>query len=134
MIRRPPRSTRTDTLFPYTTLFRSAHALVDIEEDDEEDERDAERDLGQHAESKPDRENRRQNNARHRVEGIDIGRGERRGGRVERQPQAGDTAETRADDKRDSDLHPPAPEDTKTVVQGKGVSERVDLGGRRSNK
>src|SRR3546814_2495132 len=24
MIRRPPRSTRTDTLFPYTTLFRSA--------------------------------------------------------------------------------------------------------------
>src|SRR3546814_4368401 len=26
MIRRPPRSTRTDTLFPYTTLFRSDHA------------------------------------------------------------------------------------------------------------
>src|SRR3546814_12112407 len=26
MIRRPPRSTRTDTLFPYTTLFRSAFA------------------------------------------------------------------------------------------------------------
>src|SRR3546814_4595659 len=26
MIRRPPRSTRTDTLFPYTTLFRSACA------------------------------------------------------------------------------------------------------------
>src|SRR3546814_7349382 len=31
MIRRPPRSTRTDTLFPYTTLFRScplSHALI----------------------------------------------------------------------------------------------------------
>src|SRR3546814_19202601 len=27
MIRRPPRSTRTDTLFPYTTLFRSLHAV-----------------------------------------------------------------------------------------------------------
>src|SRR3546814_14604633 len=27
MIRRPPRSTRTDTLFPYTTLFRSEHML-----------------------------------------------------------------------------------------------------------
>src|SRR3546814_3601443 len=27
MIRRPPRSTRTDTLFPYTTLFRSALPL-----------------------------------------------------------------------------------------------------------
>src|SRR3546814_9967519 len=38
MIRRPPRSTRTDTLFPYTTLFRSAgidHRLLrlgDLEE------------------------------------------------------------------------------------------------------
>src|SRR3546814_10861955 len=28
MIRRPPRSTRTDTLFPYTTLFRSARRAV----------------------------------------------------------------------------------------------------------
>src|SRR3546814_19563354 len=27
MIRRPPRSTRTDTLFPYTTLFRSGEAV-----------------------------------------------------------------------------------------------------------
>src|SRR3546814_10755026 len=27
MLRRPPRSTRTDTLFPYTTLFRSADRL-----------------------------------------------------------------------------------------------------------
>src|SRR3546814_17112550 len=33
MIRRPPRSTRTDTLFPYTTLFRSHHpglGVVDV--------------------------------------------------------------------------------------------------------
>src|SRR3546814_8747167 len=28
MIRRPPRSTRTDTLFPYTTLFRSRGGVV----------------------------------------------------------------------------------------------------------
>src|SRR3546814_16762356 len=28
MIRRPPRSTRTDTLFPYTTLFRSTSLIV----------------------------------------------------------------------------------------------------------
>src|SRR3546814_9065786 len=27
MIRRPPRSTRTDTLFPYTTLFRSINSI-----------------------------------------------------------------------------------------------------------
>src|SRR3546814_15407163 len=30
MIRRPPRSTRTDTLFPYTTLFRSASLRLRI--------------------------------------------------------------------------------------------------------
>src|SRR3546814_10309234 len=30
MIRRPPRSTRTDTLFPYTTLFRSELDAVDL--------------------------------------------------------------------------------------------------------
>src|SRR3546814_11868133 len=30
MIRRPPRSTRTDTLFPYTTLFRSLLAAREI--------------------------------------------------------------------------------------------------------
>src|SRR3546814_12648886 len=33
MIRRPPRSTRTDTLFPYPTLFRSvAQSRVDVEQ------------------------------------------------------------------------------------------------------
>src|SRR3546814_10076028 len=30
MIRRPPRSTRTDTLFPYTTLFRSFSCAVGV--------------------------------------------------------------------------------------------------------
>src|SRR3546814_1242291 len=30
MIRRPPRSTRTDTLFPYTTLFRSVGPLSTV--------------------------------------------------------------------------------------------------------
>src|SRR3546814_18796844 len=30
MIRRPPRSTRTDTLFPYTTLFRSDQGLAEL--------------------------------------------------------------------------------------------------------
>src|SRR3546814_8094178 len=48
MIRRPPRSTRTDTLFPYTTLFRSdrdaavrARAGRDRERQHAEDEREA---------------------------------------------------------------------------------------------
>src|SRR3546814_12685595 len=30
MIRRPPRATRTDTLFPYTTRFRSDRTRVDL--------------------------------------------------------------------------------------------------------
>src|SRR3546814_17641364 len=30
MIRRPPRSTRTDTLFPYTTLFRSQWKIAEM--------------------------------------------------------------------------------------------------------
>src|SRR3546814_11307235 len=30
MIRRPPRSTRTDTPFPYTTLFRSQIAAIEL--------------------------------------------------------------------------------------------------------
>src|SRR3546814_3236316 len=34
MIRRPPRSTRTDTRFPYTTLFRSVFAVVGITSED----------------------------------------------------------------------------------------------------
>src|SRR3546814_13755356 len=32
MIRRPPRSTRTDTLFPYTTLFRSVVEIAELPE------------------------------------------------------------------------------------------------------
>src|SRR3546814_7171204 len=34
MIRRPPRSTRTDTLFPYTTLFRSLDVAVTADHHD----------------------------------------------------------------------------------------------------
>src|SRR3546814_20335163 len=42
MIRRPPRSTRTDTLFPYTTLFRSdpARAVLPVDRDDAQPDRD----------------------------------------------------------------------------------------------
>src|SRR3546814_3850157 len=37
MIRRPPRSTRTDTLFPYTTLFRSVRRQAGRLRQDRED-------------------------------------------------------------------------------------------------
>src|SRR3546814_1308208 len=35
MIRRPPRSTRTDTLFPYTTLFRSSGSMNSVARTDD---------------------------------------------------------------------------------------------------
>src|SRR3546814_11568504 len=39
MIRRPPRSTRTDTLFPYTTLFRSESPRADFHHSPRDPER-----------------------------------------------------------------------------------------------
>src|SRR3546814_17913587 len=45
MIRRPPRSTRTDTLFPYTTLFRSPPCV----RTDKGDPAVAQRDVADHA-------------------------------------------------------------------------------------
>src|SRR3546814_7523730 len=39
MMRRPPRSTRTDTLFPYTTLFRSVRRQRRAEAEDDEQAR-----------------------------------------------------------------------------------------------
>src|SRR3546814_8529872 len=39
MIRRPPRSTRTDTLFPYTTLFRSSEPRGELSGEGYEEQR-----------------------------------------------------------------------------------------------
>src|SRR3546814_16317854 len=43
MLRRPPRSTRTDTLFPYTTLFRSPRAVLGPDRVDVDRQPDADR-------------------------------------------------------------------------------------------
>src|SRR3546814_1864930 len=43
MIRRPPRSTRTDTLFPYTTLFRSQRAPGQVDQRGRAADRQAQR-------------------------------------------------------------------------------------------
>src|SRR3546814_13875102 len=64
MIRRPPRSTRTDTLFPYTTLFRSHACQWRIHQQDKPDrDRDVGRAdrhrlnrLGQSFEQRPERD------------------------------------------------------------------------------
>src|SRR3546814_17737607 len=108
MIRRPPRSTRTDTLFPYTTLFRSSLGRA----------------LGGGRQGR-----------RHRSRYLLIGFSpheacpprimrarflqDDRGSRVRRRDRA-PSARTRG-----------AGEDRKSVVKGKSVSVRVDLGGRR---
>src|SRR3546814_17521102 len=59
MIRRPPRSTRTDTLFPYTTLFRSIddlphHAGIAFRDPAEGEEGGAHPALGKQAEDAVD--------------------------------------------------------------------------------
>src|SRR3546814_824360 len=68
MIRRPPRSTRTDTLFPYTTRFRSQLHDYCCKQDDgrgkrqQQDTRDdVEQTLGEAREPPPGRESIRKN-------------------------------------------------------------------------
>src|SRR3546814_15207443 len=111
MIRRPPRSTRTDTLFPYTTLFRSL--------------------------------------SRHRLLLLAACRGPQPEGPADRRHHPGARTEDalRADaagEERPSAQHPETfrsragerihAGDRKRGVEGKSVSGRVDLGGRRINK
>src|SRR3546814_3687759 len=52
-IRRPPRSTRTDTLFPYTTLFRSAEAAAANKESTETDTQAVDADAASDEKSSP---------------------------------------------------------------------------------
>src|SRR3546814_1509123 len=80
MIRRPPRSTRTDTLFPYTTLFRSqrdrGQALGDRPRQHVEDGGDHRVDLGLVHTLRPGRDgNQRQRyrRERHRVRPFILG-------------------------------------------------------------
>src|SRR3546814_5482079 len=83
MIRRPPRSTRTDTLFPYTTLFRS---LGDVEIRFVERQR-----LDQHGVIGEDRANLLRDRAidlEARLDEHEIGAAPERGDRGHRRPHA----------------------------------------------
>src|SRR3546814_20067689 len=73
MIRRPPRSTRTDTLFPYTTLFRSAEGRAGGVDDGEKEEgRDREAQvLEGHRIAPVDAEQRRRGDAGIAVEAVE---------------------------------------------------------------
>src|SRR3546814_19225575 len=102
MIRRPPRSTRTDTLFPYTTLFRSrrnverARQIID-------------------------------NGVEQRLDALVLE------GRTAQHGHEGEVERALADQAlQRRDVRLLAFEiDRKSVVEGKSVSVRVDLGGRR---
>src|SRR3546814_20169096 len=97
MIRRPPRSTRTDTLFPYTTLFRSGCRI------------------GGHCTGSAGTGPRRCQRRSAQEYGFAEVQPPHKGGRRSRLI---------------SHIRKQAP-DRKSVVSGKSVSVRVDLGGRR---
>src|SRR3546814_15113962 len=111
MIRRPPRSTRTDTLFPYTTLFRSGRIGRNG------GRRTAGTKLSPIAsQARPRRQNIERSPARD-DRTCACGDGNRPPGPL---PLAGEGYRARSD--------------RKSVVSGKSVSVRVDLGGRRCIK
>src|SRR3546814_14118406 len=109
MLRRPPKSTRTDTLFPYTSLFRSDHLVED------------------QPVALPAVLRRRLDRPLQPAEGFGRGhrpayrhRAARRDGHGQRLA-GGDRGEQRRG----------RGEGRKSVVSGQSVSVRVDLGGRR---
>src|SRR3546814_12620052 len=118
MIRRPPRSTRTDTLFPYTTLFRSIvgpHDLLRPPQNAVAVEAVAGGDVGNMA-----------------VDGVAAARrGMRRQDESLRVlPEDLDHVELgrpAAIDRQQPECWPQS--DRKSVVEGKSVSVRVDVGG-----
>src|SRR3546814_12099406 len=113
MIRRPPRSTRTDTLFPYTTLFRSGA------------DRRARRGRG----SGPVgglRGGRRRHDP-DPLQAEDAGRGRELRARLDRQGADRGGADGLSGVHRRAHAGP----DRNSVVEGKSVYVRVDLGGLR---
>src|SRR3546814_14941277 len=115
MIRRPPRSTRTDTLFPYTTLFRSPEAGTGS----------SPRTAGSSPSAKPASEGR-----------AAATRAPTRSWPCKRTTAVGATgwwARTAASSRSATPgcSATLGRSDRKRVVEGKGVSVRVDLGGGR---
>src|SRR3546814_18025071 len=115
MIRRPPRSTRTDTLFPYTTLFRSwGSGPAPLPRSGPNSSRD------------------RREPRRHARRASVSGPGASSAGRRAR---AGCAIPARCPRRRrDAADRSACFGDRKSVVEGKSVSVRVDMGGRRNIK
>src|SRR3546814_13712447 len=105
MIRRPPRSTRTDTLFPYTTLFRSVGRYLGCRR-------------SRHGLSDPPIPD----------DDLEPGPGHRRGDRLPAMDHGSSICPRRSPDRLFDDT---LSGDRMSVVYGTSVSVRVDLGGRR---
>src|SRR3546814_11005267 len=122
MIRRPPRSTRTDTLFPYTTLFRSFIKKLNLGATSAENEM---RDLERYY-LETDQFLKSLRGEAHLVVG-------RKGsGKSAIFLQLRDAERDKNRHKNIVlDLTPDSYKDRKSVVSGTSVSLRVDLGGRR---
>src|SRR3546814_14006699 len=116
MLRRPPRSTRTDTLFPYTTLFRSGSQIV--------------RSDGEAAVAAPEEQQRRAV-----VLDVEVAHPAHHAHVVARVDHrvavAVDPREHSTEQRGSGSGLVPGDADRKSDVSGKSVSVRVDLGGRR---
>src|SRR3546814_16993469 len=129
MIRRPPRSTRTDTLFPYTTLFRS---LFFLRVEDVKDSADQER-VGGFFPMVPPFE---------RTFGIDQTIGDildiahlmRAAAYLQQRGVSSGTDVGRMEQQRVREERQQAGGERKRVVVGKGVSVRVKVGGQHVSK
>src|SRR3546814_20599303 len=117
MIRRPPRSTRTDTLFPYTTLFRSLRAIAA----DQDRAAAVTRDMQGWAE-RAETAAERDRELAARAAALD----EELAALAAAPPDLKHRAQALADEAQAA-----RESDRKSVVEGKSVSVRVDLGGRR---
>src|SRR3546814_11684953 len=116
MIRRPPRSTRTDTLFPYTTLFRSIRPLNLDEGAQKLLEGDGRRLLAQ---------------ARNALGELPEWTAERLDSAVRGAADAAGTGLGKVAQPLRAALTGQSQSDRKSVVEGKRVSVHVDTGGRR---
>src|SRR3546814_11788474 len=121
MIRRPPRSTRTDTLFPYTTLFRSAQYIPPRAR-----RGPAHSDRGDRERTHP-----RTNGLVSRPDGTRVGLGTAAIAQFGRRRGDGMAP---ADREKRRFLRPAFARARKRVVQGKSVYARDDLASRRSVK
>src|SRR3546814_12482663 len=118
MLRRPPRSTRTDTLFPYTTLFRSRFGVCD----------DARTSAASLVKSGLGR-TRIMAKVKHPPAPCEMGEETARLRALPWQEKEKGRDERPTDQSADDDGDE---EERKSVVQGKRVSVRVGLGGRRT--